>query len=129
MSQLVATNALLMCPFGTVQCKLTASSQVKVKVDGQSIATIADVAPQINIPSFGMCSSLLNPQVAAATTAALGVLTPQPCSFVAMGTWKPTKPQFVIDGKPCLCNDSNLTCGMGFGTISIVDSAQKKVNL
>jgi Domain of unknown function (DUF4280) len=43
------------------------------------VATAADTIPGTNIPTFGMCMSLGNPAVAMATSAANGVLTPQPC--------------------------------------------------
>ena len=79
-----------------------------------------------NITSFGMCTSLANPQVAAATAAALGVLTPQPCMLTAAGTWIPASPSVLVGGKPCLTNDCKMMCANGAGQISIVSPGQVK---
>ena len=80
-----------------------------------------------NVGPFGMCTSLANPQVAAATTAALGVLTPQPCIPAPAGMWIPTKPKVLIGGKPCLSQDCKMICAYA-GQISIVNPAQAKAN-
>ena len=74
-----------------------------------------------------MCSSLANPQVAAATAAALGVLTPQPCMPVPAGTWIPTKPKILIGGKPCLTQDCKMMCAYA-GQISITTPGQMKAS-
>ncbi len=43
-------------------------------------ANIMDHKPMMNIMPFGMCTSLANPTVASATSAAMGVLTPIPAT-------------------------------------------------
>ena len=63
-------------------------------------------------------------EVAAATAAAMGVLTPQPCALVPAGTWAPMKPGVLVSGQPCLTRDSTLMCGNGGGMISITDPGQ-----
>ena len=93
------------------------------------MATIKDMALNTNIPPFGMCTSLANPQVAAATAAALGVLTPQPCTMVPAGTWIGGKPGLMAAGIPCLCSDAGLTCGMGAGNITVAMPGQTKVTV
>lgn len=118
-----------MCTFGTTPGNLNVTSQTGCLIDGKPAATISDVAANTNITPFGMCTSPANPQVAAATAAALGVLTPQPCMCMAAGTWIPIKPQILIGSKPCLCSDSKLICANGMGVISIQSSGQTKVNL
>ncbi len=72
----------------------------------------------VNIPPFGMCQSLANPTVAAATAAALGTLTPMPCIPVPLGPWKPGAPRTRIGGIPALTTDSTCQCQWG-GVITI----------
>lgn len=127
MGAVVVSGAKLMCPFGTAPGTLNATSQVTVLGCSKPVATITDIALGSNITPFGMCCSLANPQVAAATAAALGVLTPQPCSMVPMGTWQPAKPATLVGGKPVLTQESMLMCGMGMGRISIVSPGQVKI--
>jgi hypothetical protein len=125
MAQIVVTGATAACTFGTAPGTLNVTSQASCMVEGKPAATIQD-AQTVNITPFGMCTSLANPQVAAATAAALGVLTPQPCMLVPAGTWIPTKPGVLIGGKPCLTSDCTLMCGNGAGCISIVSPGQVK---
>ncbi len=70
---------------------------------------------------------MANPQVAAATAAALGVLTPQPCMLVAAGTWVPANPAVLVGGAPCLTSESQLVCGNGMGTIMITSPGQTTI--
>ncbi len=56
--------------------------------------------------------------VAAATAAAMGVLTPMPCIPVTPAPWTPGIPAVLIGGQPALDNSSKLTCVYG-GVISI----------
>lgn len=127
MGVMAVTGAKLMCTFGSASSDLIVTSQKKVLANGKPIGTVADILPGNNIPSFGMCISMGNPQVAAATAAALGVLTPQPCTLIPSGTWVSGSPQCVIDGKPCLCTGSTLTCAMGMGSIFITNPGQMKI--
>lgn len=127
MGTVVVSGAKLMCPFGTTPATLTATSQLMTLGCSKPIATIMDIAFGSNITTFGMCSSLANPQVASATAAALGVLTPMPCSMVPAGPWQPTKPTVLIGGKPVLTQDSMLLCGMGMGKISILTPGQMQI--
>lgn len=127
MGVVVVTGAKLMCPFGTMPATLMATSQLMTLGCSKPVATIMDISFGSNITSFGMCSSLANPQVAAATAAALGVLTPQPCAMMPAGPWQATKPTVLVGGKPVLTQGSMLMCGMGMGQISIISSGQTKI--
>ena len=119
-------SANLLCTFGTAPAPIKVTSQSVVLTEGKPAATIQDCAPMTNVGPFGMCTSLANPAVASATAAALGVLTPQPCTPVPAGTWIPTKPTIIIGGKPCLTQDCKLMCSYA-GSISITMPGQMKV--
>jgi len=86
-------------------------------------ATIMDNIPFTNILPFSMCTSLANPAVASATSAAMGVLTPMPCTPVTAAPWAPGCPTVLIANKPALNDSSKLMCSYG-GVIQIVFGGQ-----
>lgn len=116
-----------MCMFGGAPCTLNVTSQQLCLAEGKPLGTIQDMKPGVNLPSFGMCMSLANPTVAAATAAALGVLTPQPCTMVPAGPWIPSNPKTLIQGKPVLTNEATLMCAFGAGQIQIISPGQQKI--
>jgi hypothetical protein len=106
------TGAMLTCSFGVAPSTLVPLPTPRVMIEGRPAATVADSAPMVNIPPFGMCTSLANPTVAAATSAALGVLTPMPCVPVT-GGWQPGAPQTLLGGVPALVSGSICLCAWG----------------
>lgn len=127
MALMVVDGAALSCPFGTIPGTLKVTSQMEVLAAGKRVATLFDMVGKVNISGFGMCTSLTNPQVAAATAAALGVLTPQPCMFVSAASWMTPKLMPLAKNIPCLCSDSRIMCTLGMGMISVMDPGQGKV--
>jgi hypothetical protein len=85
-------------------------------------ANIMDFKPMVNIPTFGMCMSPSNPTVAAATAAALGVLTPMPCIPVTT-PWKPGGATVPLAMMPTLDSVSTCQCSWG-GVITITNPGQ-----
>lgn len=73
-------------------------------------ANIMDHVPMANIMPFGMCSSPANPMVAAATAAAMGVLTPMPCIPNTPAPWVPGAPTVLVANMPALDNTCKLMC-------------------
>ncbi|HET9690099.1 MAG TPA: DUF4280 domain-containing protein [Acidimicrobiales bacterium] len=108
----ITTGTQLMCSFGLAPSVLNALPTPRVMC-GTPVATIMDHAPLVNIPPFGMCTSLANPTVAAATAAALGVLTPMPCIPVIPGPWTPMDPTVLVGGNPILLMGSMCNCAYG----------------
>jgi hypothetical protein len=84
---------------------------------------IMDHVPITNIPPFGMCQSLANPQVAAATAAALGVLTPMPCVPNTTAPWAPGSPTVLVANQPALNDTSQLMCTWA-GVITVSSPGQ-----
>jgi uncharacterized Zn-binding protein involved in type VI secretion len=118
MPQNAVLGALLQCSFGLAPASLAPLPTSRVMIEGRPAATVVDSVPLVNIPPFGMCSSLANPTVAAATTAALGVLTPMPCVPVTT-PWQPGALRTMIGGKPALTAGSMCNCAFG-GVIQMV---------
>jgi hypothetical protein len=82
-----------------------------------------DHISMVNIMPFGMCLSLANPQVAAATSAALGVLTPQPCIPMTMTPWVPGAITDLLGNQPALDNVSTCMCNWA-GVITVTNPGQ-----
>jgi hypothetical protein len=122
MSFLVTTGATLQCSFGAAPSVLNALPTSRV-LAGAPAATVMDHLPMVNVPPFGVCSCAANPMVAAATAAALGVLTPMPCIPMTMAPWLPGSPTVMIGAMPALQNASKLMCAWG-GVISILAPTQ-----
>jgi hypothetical protein len=128
MSQQVCNGAVLQCSFGAAPSTMVVTPENLTNANKLPAATILDNVPMKNIMPFGVCSSLANPQVAAATAAALGVLTPMPCIPVTPAPWTPGVPTVMISKKPALNNSSKLMCNWA-GVISINFAGQATVNV
>ena len=119
MPSLVCTGATLQCSFGTTPASFAASGgQVSA---GSPAGVVTDVAAA-NVPPFGMCMSLSNPQVASATTANSGTLTPQPCQPV-LSPWSPGSAQVTIGEVSALDDSSQSNCTWG-GVVTASDAGQ-----
>ncbi len=123
MPQHVCNGALLTCPFGLAPATLTVLPTDRVMTSNQPAATIMDHQPLVNIGSFGLCTSPANPAVAAATAAAMGVLTPQPCIPMTMAPWVPGAPTVLVGNKPALDNTCQCLCQWG-GVIQVSSPGQ-----
>lgn len=118
----VVMGAMMQCSFGVAPTSLVVLP-VKMIVGPTPVANIMDNAPMANVPSFGMCSSLANPTVAAATAAALGVLTPMPCVPATAAPWVPGVPTVLESNMPAVDNNCKLVCCWG-GVIQIIVPGQ-----
>jgi hypothetical protein len=74
-----------------------------------------------------MCISLANPQVASATSAAAGTLTPQPCIPV-LNPWTPGSARVAVAGPAALDDASTCSCQWG-GVITVGSAGQETVTV
>ncbi len=125
MGFLVCMGAMCACTFGVAPSSLMVLPNNKTMASNMPAANIMDNKPMVNILPFGMCQSMANPTVAAATAAALGVLTPMPCVPMTTAPWVPGCPTVLIANMPALNNSSKLICNWG-GVISINNPGQQQ---
>jgi len=118
MANHVCMGAALQCTFGVAPSSLVVLPVNKVMTSYVPAANIMDNKPMVNIMPFGMCQSPSNPVVAAATAAALGVLTPMPCIPATTAPWAPGAPTVMLANMPALDDTSKLMCMWG-GVISV----------
>ena len=119
----VVNGAQLQCTFGAAPSTLVVLPANRRLTNNQPAANIMDYVPMMNIMPFGMCMSPTNPQVAAATAAALGVLTPQPCIPMTSAPWTPGSPTVMLANQPALNDTSMCMCNWA-GVITIVNPGQ-----
>ncbi|SRR6266567_9446599 len=123
MAQQVCNGATLQCSMGMAPSSLVVLPTNRVTTGNQPDANIMDHIPMTNIMPFGMCMSPTNPSVAAATAAAMGVLTPMPCIPVTVSPWIPGAPNVNLGSMPTLDSQCTLMC-MWAGTIQVVSPGE-----
>lgn len=109
MPKQVVTGALMTCTMGTVPSTFVATPK-RILSSARDAGNILDHKPMANIPPFGLCRSLANPTVAAATSAAMGVLTPMPCIPNTPAPWIAGAPTVLDTHAPALDDISCLNC-------------------
>jgi Domain of unknown function (DUF4280) len=114
--KLVNTGTVIKCSFGAAPVPVVVTP-LGVFANDLPAAAIDNAVPLANILTFGMCRSLENPEVATATAAAEGMLTPMPC-VPATEIWTPGMPNILVKGMPILDQASKCLCDYG-GVISI----------
>ena len=125
MGEQVVMGAMLQCTMGVAPTSLIVLPINRVLDEMVPAANIMDFKPIVNIPTFGMCQSPSNPVVAAATAAAMGVLTPMPCIPATVAPWTPGCSKVLVGNMPSLDKDSTCTCMWG-GSISIKQAGSTK---
>jgi hypothetical protein len=124
----VCMGAQMMCSFGMAPSSLVVLPTNRVLTNEVPDANIMDHIPMVNIMPFGMCMSPANPTVAAATAAAMGVLTPMPCIPMTPSPWVAGAPTVLLGDMPTLDNISTLMCTWG-GVITFSDAGEVTVQV
>ena len=119
----VVTGAMMMCTFGMAPSSLVVLPVRTKMLSNVPRGNIMDFAPMVNIMPFGMCNTPSNPTVAAATAAAMGVLTPMPCIPAITTPWMPGNPMVLVQGQPALTRMCRNMCMWG-GQISFTTDGQ-----
>lgn len=122
----VCMGANMQCSFGAAPSSLVVLPINRVTTVNMPDANIMDHIPMVNIMPFGVCSSPAFPATAAATAAALGVLTPMPCVPATPAPWITGAPTVLLANMPTLDNISKLMCVFG-GVITFVDAGETTV--
>jgi hypothetical protein len=128
MPQQVSMGATLQCSFGMAPSTLVVLPVNRVLCEGPTAANIMDHVPLVNIMPFGMCTSPANPQVAAATAAALGAPTPMPCVPATAQPWTPGATTVLLGNQPSLDNVSVCACAWG-GVVAVADPATRETQI
>ncbi len=123
MAYYVCSGAKMKCTMGSSQSSLIVLPTRTIMLHGSYMGNIMDFKPMVNITPFGMCRSLANPVVAAATAANLGRLQPMPCIPNTVSPWMNGKTDVILKGQPAMLNNCKLMC-MWAGNISLCDSGQ-----
>jgi len=116
----VVSGALITCSFGLAPSSLVVLPDKRVLVESRPVATTLDNKPFVNIPPFGLCTSLANPITAAQTAAALGVLTPGVCTPVIVAPWLPGAPTALSGPAPTAHQGCQCMCAYG-GVVTVVN--------
>ena len=124
----VCMGAQMMCSMGMAPSALVVLPINEVFTSMVPDANINDHIPMVNIMPFGMCMSPANPMVAAATAAAMGVLTPVPCIPMTMSPWVPGAPTVMLGHIQSLDNTSTLMCNWA-GVITFISAGEITVNI
>jgi hypothetical protein len=119
----VCMGAMMQCQFGMAPSTLVVLPINRVMTNNVPAANIMDHKPFVNIPPFGACQSMANPAVAAATSAAMGVLTPMPCTPMTAAPWVPGVPNVMIGNQPALDENCTLVCSFGPGPVISIKQA------
>ena len=119
-------GAMMQCSFGAAPSSLVVLPTNRVLTQNVPDANIMDHIPMVNIMPFGVCSSPAFPATAAATAAALGVLTPMLCVPATPAPWITGAPTVLLANFPTLDNISKLMCVFG-GVIQFTTAGEETV--
>lgn len=123
MASYVVQGAKLKCTFGSQESTFQVPVDHKIYINNKPQGNMMDFKPMMNIMPFGLCSSLANPTVAAATAAASGVLQKMPCIPATVTPWFNVKMDVLLEYFPAMLDSSKTMC-MWCGMISITDNGQ-----
>jgi len=126
MSVLVCSGAKLWCTYGDSEGTLVVQQPTTVMCENKPTASANDCTHTTSVTPCGFCHSLTNPNVASATAAAFGSLTPMPCNPLPL-VWSNVSTTVLIGKSLALTNKSRLRCAYG-GELTIANPGQFTVS-
>ncbi|WP_081796940.1 DUF4280 domain-containing protein [Bacillus ndiopicus] len=120
----VVAGATLSCSEGDQTSILQLPVSHGVFLKNKAKMNEMDFKPNVHVHPFGLCQTLANPAVAAATAANKGVLKPMPCTPVLTMPWINGKSDQLIENYPALTTQSTNMC-LYCGTIRVEDDGQE----
>ena len=125
MSMQVCSGAMLLGSFGMAPPSLMVLPANRTMPANMPAANIMHYKPMVNIMPFGACMGQANPTVAAATSAAKGVVTPPPYIPVTTDPRTLGAPRVLIANMPALNNTPKWMCNRaGASPLLILDKGQ-----
>jgi hypothetical protein len=122
----VVSGFKLKCNFGSMDATVNIPAAGVGCSGKEYVKTPADVIPFMSV-NCGMCKSMMNPQVAAATAAAMGTLVQQPCMkpvlALPIGAQKTE-----AYGMPVATKMTPMICPFG-GKLEMTDPGQKDITV
>lgn len=106
--ELVCNLSCLRCSAGSTGNQILCDRNVKVL--GESVATVNDAVPIVNIQSFGICA-----------------ITRMPC-VPATSRWEQGDPTVKVNGHDVICKSATLRCAVG-GIITVTDVVKSGVTI
>lgn len=131
MTMETCTSGMTKCSMGLIPASFNVLPNKFVFTEFKPAGTIMDNKNTNFIPpmmTFGMCLSLMNPDVMQATMNAGGILTPMPCKPMFTMPWMPGSPTVLIKNEPALGMTSQLMC-IYMGVISFITPGEFTVQV
>lgn len=114
MPSLLTIGSMIKCSGGEAPIPLLGVPTTALD-GGEPVATIDMMVPFLNIMTFGLCTSEVNPEVIAAKL----VGSPgAPCVPIVVDPWTPPAANVVVDGMPAALASSKCMC-VWAGEISV----------
>jgi len=111
---LMVHGTLLGCkPWGMMPGPLSVLPLNRVLTSKRPTACMMDTVPFLNIPTFGMCTSKMNPAVIAAMAASMGAVQQAPCIPAPVGPWMMASMRVLGASKPLITTSACLMCMWG----------------
>ena len=113
MGQCIGLGCRVNCSQGLIPAVLVVTPEKRVILGQVPLAGILDAKPFVNVATFGMCQSKLNPAVQAIIASSMGAVQVAPCIPAIITPWTPGNPRVLVSGTPVVTSNSKAMCAFG----------------